>query len=109
MGLEITRVVACDGGAASDLWVQITADVLERPIERLRDHPGSCLGAAFVAGMGVGVITDWTDIKAYVGTGRVFDPDGATSSVYREAYGLCRELYERLKSFYPRIGRLPSG
>ena len=47
MGLDISRVLACDGGAASDLWVQITADVLERPIERLLDHPGSCLGAAF--------------------------------------------------------------
>ena len=108
MGLEIGRVVACDGGAASDLWVQITADVLERPIERLLDHPGSCLGAAFVAGMGVGVLDDWADINAYVGTDRVFRPDGARSSVYREAYGLYRELYERLKSLYPRVSRLPA-
>ncbi|MDE0046271.1 MAG: FGGY-family carbohydrate kinase, partial [bacterium] len=108
MGLEITRVVACDGGAASDLWVQITADVLERPIERLLDHPGSCLGAAYVAGMGVGVMDDWAGIKAYVATDRVFEPDGAASAVYREAYGLYRELYERLRSLYPRVGQLPA-
>ncbi len=108
MGLEITRVVACDGGAASDLWVQITADVLERPIERLLDHPGSCLGAAFVAGMGVGVMDNWSDINGCVGTDRVFEPDSAASSVYREAYVLYRELYERLKSLYPRVGSLPA-
>ena len=58
--------------------------------------------------MGVGVIDDWADINAYVGTDRVFEPDGATSSVYREAYDLYRELYERLKSLYPRVGRLPA-
>ena len=108
MGLEVTRVVACDGGAASDLWVQITADVLQRPIERMIQHPGSSLGAAFVAGMGVGVVDDWADIDAYVGTDRVFDPDGDVASDYREAYGLYRQLYESLKTFYPRVGRLPA-
>ncbi len=108
MGLEVARVVACDGGAASDVWVQITADVLERPIERMIDHPGSGLGAAFVAGIGVGVVDDWADINAYVGADRVFEPNGEASSVYREAYDLYRELYESLKALYPRVGRLPA-
>ena len=66
MGLSIGRVLACDGGAASDLWLQITADVLGRPVQRLMNHPGSCLGAAFVAGMGVGLLNDWGAIARYV-------------------------------------------
>lgn len=108
MGLEVGRVLACDGGAASDLWVQITADVLGRPIERLLHHPGSSLGAAFVAGMGVGALDDWAAIVAYVQPDRVFEPDAANVEVYREAYGIYRELYERLRTLYPEIGRLPS-
>ena len=55
-GAEMRRIVACDGGAASDLWLQICADVLNRPVQRLRRHPGSCLGAAYVAGVGVGAV-----------------------------------------------------
>ena len=39
MDCSVGRVLACDGGAASDLWMQITADILERPIERLLEHP----------------------------------------------------------------------
>ena len=108
MGLEVGRVRACDGGAASDLWVQITADVLERPIERLLSHPGSSLGAAFVAGMGIGALDDWAAITAYVQPDRVFEPDAAAVAVYRDAYGLYRDLYERLRTFYPQIGRLPA-
>ncbi len=107
MGLEVGRVLACDGGAASDLWVQITADVLDRPIQRLLSHPGSSLGAAFVAGMGVGALDDWAAINAYVEPDRVFEPDAANVAVYRDAYSLYRETYDRLRTLYPELGKLP--
>lgn len=107
MGLATRRVLACDGGAASDLWLQITADVLEQPVQRLLNHPGSCLGAAFVAGMGVGALEDWSAISRYVQPDRIFEPQVARSAVYGEAYGIYRDLYERLRSLYPQIGNLP--
>jgi xylulokinase len=109
MGLTIRRVLACDGGAASDLWLQITADVLERPVQRLLNHPGSCLGAAFVAGMGIGALKDWGAIAWYVQPDRVFEPGAAASETYRQAYSLYRDLYERLRDLYPSLGRLPPG
>ncbi|MBL8711189.1 MAG: carbohydrate kinase, partial [Rhodospirillaceae bacterium] len=65
-GLGVTRVFAADGGAASDLWLQIAADAIDRPVTRIDRHPGSSLGAAFVAGMGVGALKDWGDIARYV-------------------------------------------
>lgn len=108
MGLETGRVLACDGGAASDLWVQITADVLGLPIERLREHPGSSLGAAFVAGMGVGALNDWAEITAHVRPDRVFEPNEANIDAYRDAYGIYRDLYTRLETLYPDLARLPS-
>jgi len=107
MGLPVGRVLACDGGAASDPWVQITADVLGHPIERLLNHPGSSLGAAFVAGMGVGALDDWAAIAAYVQADRVFEPDPGRVAIYHEVYGIYRDLYERLKTLYPEVSRLP--
>ena len=109
MGLKPRRVIACDGGAASDLWLQITADVLEQPIQRLLHHPGSCLGSAFDAGMGTGAIDDWNAIGRYVSPDRVFEPEVSRSSVYRDAYAVYRDLYLRLQSLYPRLGELPAG
>lgn len=103
-GLTVTNVRAADGGAASDLWLQIAADVLERPVTRIDRHPGSSLGAAFVAAMGTGFLDDWTLIRTYVAPGQVFTPRPAESAAYARTYANWRETYERLKTLYPRLG-----
>jgi xylulokinase len=105
-GVSVTRVLAADGGAQSDLWLQIAADVLERPVSRIAGHPGSCLGAAFVAGMGVGTFDDWDAISRYVAPGRTFTPDAPAGRVLSRKYQLWRETYERLKSLYPELAAL---
>ena len=105
-GLAVTQVFAADGGAASDLWLQIAADAIGRPVARIDRHPGSCLGAAFVAGMGLGVLKDWGEISRYVARGRVFTPDSANAAALDAKYALWRDTYRRLQSLYPALGRL---
>jgi xylulokinase len=102
-GLTVSRVLAADGGAASDVWLQIAADVLNRPVQRVDRHPGSCLGSAFVAAVGTGAISDWSRISAYVAMGRTFLPRPAAVAEYGRKYALWRETYERLKSLYPQM------
>ncbi len=102
-GLAMNRIVACDGGAVSDLWLQICADVLGRPVQRLLRHSGSCLGAAYVAGVGSGVFKDWSGVARYVTPGETFSPESGRMAVYDQAYAAYRETYERLKSLYPRL------
>jgi xylulokinase len=101
--LAVQRVFATDGGAASDLWLQIAADVLDLPVTRIDRHPGSSLGAAFVAGIGVGVLSNWGDIENYVAPGRIFEPDDSRHRAYNRKYGQWRDVYERLKSLYPSL------
>jgi len=103
MGLAVNRVFACDGGAASDLWLQIAADVLNVTVTRIDQHPGSCLGAAYVAGHGVGAFKDLGRVSRYVAAGQVFRPDTARKAVYDRAYVNYREIYERLKTLYPKL------
>jgi xylulokinase len=105
-GLEIMRVFAADGGAASDLWLQIAADALERPVKRIARHPGSCLGAAFVAAVGTGAIAEWSQISAYVEEGPEFFPRKDASERYRHKYRLWRDSYEKLKPLYSQIHKL---
>jgi xylulokinase len=108
-GLEVARVFAADGGAASDLWLQISADALGLEVTRIDRHPGSSLGAAFVAGMGTGALKDWGDIGRYVAPGRAFGPDPARVSAYDRKYRHWREVYERLKTLYPALAAEPAG
>ena len=102
-GLAVSQVFAADGGAASDLWLQIAADVLQRPVTRIDRHPGSCLGAAFVAGMGTGLLKDWSDIGRYVAAGRQFVPDPGAATILDRKYQLWRESYRRLQTMFPLL------
>jgi xylulokinase len=102
-GLVVERALAADGGAASDLWLQLAADGLNLPVRRIDRHPGSCLGAAFVAGMGIGAIAEWDMIEAYVAQGRLFQPRPGEHERLENRYRLWREAYDRLKSLYPRL------
>ena len=64
-----------DGGMAANDWLcQFLADVLEAPVERPGGVETTALGAAFLAGLAVGV---WPDLKALAATwtlGRRFEP-----------------------------------
>jgi xylulokinase len=106
LGYAVRRVIASDGGASSRVWMQIAADALGRPIELLQGHPGSCLGAAYVAAVGVGALDDWHAITRFVRPAGVVEPDPSTASAYQHAYGLFRDIYPRLKSLYPDLRAL---
>ena len=103
LGLGVRRVVASDGGAKSRAWMQIAADVLGHPIELLAGHPGSCLGAAYVAGVATGGFAGWDEIARYVRPAGTVTPDPASADRYARHYALYRELYKRLQPLYPRL------
>ncbi|MCC7273330.1 MAG: carbohydrate kinase [Alphaproteobacteria bacterium] len=102
-GLRAERFRASDGGARSRVWMQIVADVIQRPIQLLEGHPGSALGAAFVAGIAVGVFDGWDQVARFVRPGDTIRPDPRTASTYDRLYGVYREAYERLRTLFPRL------
>ncbi|SCM76387.1 Xylulose kinase [uncultured Pleomorphomonas sp.] len=54
-GVSPTRFAVVGGGARSDLWMQIKADIIGRPLARQQIFDASCLGAALLAGIATGV------------------------------------------------------
>ncbi|HEY7838451.1 MAG TPA: xylulokinase [Terriglobales bacterium] len=61
LGVPVERVRAGGGGARSELWRQIQADVYGHAIETVAAEEGAALGAALLAGVGAGV---WRDVDA---------------------------------------------
>ncbi len=96
MGHRTDSFFATDGGSNSRIWMQIVADVLQRPVQRLAGHPGSCLGAAWTAAIGAGLTDDWSGISCFVSKAGRLEPDPDNAQMYREGYLRFRELYERL-------------
>jgi xylulokinase len=79
--------------------MQIVADVLQKPVQRLAGHPGSCLGAAWTAAMGIGAARDWSAIRRFVSLADRLEPDPANARLYREGYEDFRRLYPAVADF----------
>jgi xylulokinase len=105
-GLRACRARVTNGGARSMLWKRITADVLGLPLEQIARHPGSSLGAAFVAGMGVGAFQGWEEIERYIQIEGVVEPNPVNHARYREFFHLYQTIYQALKDVYPRLASL---
>jgi xylulokinase len=99
--MPVLRILG--GGAISDLWCQIHADILNRRIEQVADPMYANLrGAAFFAAISLGRM-DFAGIPARVRVTRTFDPDPATRAVYEPMYGEYRRLYHRLHGMYAKL------
>ncbi|MDD5448526.1 MAG: FGGY-family carbohydrate kinase, partial [Actinomycetota bacterium] len=94
------------GGAKSDLWVQILADVLGRDIERVAEPQESgARGAALIAFVGLGVYKDISSLRKVVEVTRVFHPHKEHREIYDGAYVTIKEVYGRLRKLYSRINK----
>ena len=103
MGHRTDRFIVSDGGSASAVWMQIVADVLQKPMQQLSGHPGSCLGAAWTAAIGAGLTKDWSGVARFVQFADRIDPRPSNASIYEAGYARYRDLYLRLR------GRAPAG
>jgi xylulokinase len=101
MGHRTERFIVSDGGSSSSVWMQIVANALQKPLQSLTGHPGSCLGAAWAAAIGVGLSSDWSGVSKFVSNGRIYEPEQSTAPVYQDGYRRYRELYERLSTRSP--------
>lgn len=99
MGHPADKFTVSDGGAVSDVWMQIMADVLQAPVRRLGHNPGSCLGAAWTAAVGAGQ-ADWNGIAAFSHEKDILHPASENAETYDRSYRRFRDLYRRLAGFH---------
>jgi xylulokinase len=91
------------GGALSDLWCQIHADVLDRTIERVSDPLHTNLrGAALLAGMALGHVQR-EEVRALVPVQQVFTPAPENRAVYDRLYAEFPGLYKHERAMFARL------
>jgi len=91
------------GGALSDAWCQMHADVLDRTIRRVADpQHANARGAALVAALALGVATP-ADLGGAVRIDAEFRPDPANRRAYDELYGEFRKRYKADKAMHARL------
>jgi xylulokinase len=91
------------GGAQSDLWCQIYADVLGRPVERVSDPMFAQLrGAAMLALVGLGETTVAEAAERVPVDGR-FVPEPGSADVYDPLFAELTGIFGSLRKHHHRL------
>ncbi len=94
---ELAELRVTGGGEQSPLWNRIKADALQTPVRRVSRSEGAPLGAALVAGFGVGLFDSLPDAAGtWIAAARAVRPRKAMASHYRRRLGTYRSLLEQL-------------
>ena len=99
-GVAIDALYAVGGGAKSDLWLQLKANICNTKIRRPRVTEAACLGAAILAGVGSGVYRDFYAALEMVTIEQVLRPEPHVAQQYERHYQHYKQLYLQLKPLY---------
>lgn len=99
MGLAGDEIRVVGGGARSRLWLQMKADVTDRPVRVMATDEATALGAAMLAGVGAGTFRDLDEAVdcLTVLDPAVFEPDPLIRAAYDDAYGRYRRLFDAIE------------
>lgn len=99
--IPIEEVRLIGGGARSELWRQIIADVFDAPIQEINTNQGGALGAAILAAVGAGAFESVEQgCQAMVKVVNTIKPNPINVEKYRKIYPGYRELYNSLKKWF---------
>ena len=105
----LEQITIVGGGASSDVWCQIFADVLGIPLRQIEAPiQANALGAAFIGGIGIGALS-YDDIPALIRIRRTYFPDAENRMIYDESFRTFQEAHRRLTPLYRRLNPLTRG
>ncbi len=103
IGRPIKRFRFSGGGALSDVWCQIHADVLGVPIHQVEDPIHTTVrGTALLGFMALGYMTI-EELSGLIKIKRVFEPNLSNRTVYDKMYTQYRELFKRNKKVFAAL------
>jgi len=89
-----SEIVFAGGAAKSPLWCQILSDVLALPVKVPVVKEATALGAAILAGFGVGIYDDISaTARSLVRWDKTYEPNMENHAIYEEMFAKWREVY----------------
>ncbi len=107
MGTGFDLIRTSGGGAQSETWRQIHADVFRRPVETLSgSREGAAYGAAMVAGVGLGVWSGFEEIVGLLTVETVTEPQPDAADRYDALFPICRSDDGLLKEGFDAVAAI---
>ncbi|SDZ55796.1 xylulokinase [Evansella caseinilytica] len=97
-GKEIKTIISIGGGAKSEAWLQIQADVFQADIVKLASEQGPGMGAAMLAAYGSGWFSSLKECAdIFVQEKEVYKPDAVRTEKYAKLFQLYKQVYHQTK------------
>lgn len=95
LGIDMKEIRLMGGGAKSDLWNQIKADMTKKTLLTLKNKETACLGSAVLAAVGIGAFESVEKACELIELDKKYEPKGVD---YTEVY----KRYESLDNLLNR-------
>jgi len=99
--ITVEKAVATGGGANSEKWLQIKADIQNIPYKTLRSSEGGLCGCAMLQAVALGGAKDLCNARdIFVQYEKEFIPNADRHNAYEAQYKKYKKLYKTIKEFY---------
>jgi xylulokinase len=100
---KVEKINIVGGGAQSDIWCQILADVMNVEIRQVQDpiYANAC-GAAWIAAVALGEVS-FSDIPHLVAFRRCYTPQPANRMLYDERFEIFKKIYKQMIGIYRKL------
>jgi xylulokinase len=103
MGRRPGSLAIAGGGAQSEVWCQIFADVLDLEIRQVEEPLcANTRGAAWIGAVGLGEL-GFSDLPGLVRTRRRYEPDPANRRLYDDRFEVFTRVYSKMKGIYKTL------
>ncbi|MDD3997303.1 MAG: FGGY-family carbohydrate kinase, partial [Sphaerochaetaceae bacterium] len=103
-GVFIDEIIACGGATKSDLWMQITADVVNKRILIPEEQQATSLGSAIAATVAAGIYGNLNEAADnMVRMRKYIEPNPDNHEIYKEYVYQYMATYEHLKDDSKRL------
>ncbi len=105
LGRKVKTIHIVGGGAQSDVWCQIFADVMGVEIKQVQDPIyANARGAAWIAAVGLDEIK-FEDVAELVRFNRSYQPQSQKRALYDDKFEIFKQIYQQMKGIYQRLNR----
>lgn len=101
LGIRIQRTKICGGGAKSELWKKIIANVMNLQVDVIESEEGPALGGAMLAAVGCGAYKDVETVAAkMVKVVSTVEPEAELVEKYEARYQKFKKIYPTVKCLF---------
>ena len=110
IGVSINQLTAVGGGARSEPWMQIKADIINLPVNIIHTSEAASLGVAMLAGWATGVYSSLAEAaEQLIKVRKTFTPRADLTAHYQRQLTIFSDLYTALRPVYQAMAADESG